>query len=273
MRTRNSAVDVDAALAHLGIVLAAADEVEPPGRIAVVDGLVITVRRAVSVEVRVDDRAGVLGLEGDRFVVTAVLGSMGAALADSAAAGAVLYLTFDDGPHPTYTPQVLDLRAAYGARATFFVLGSEVVQHPGVAARIVGDGHAIGNHTWSHARLPGLSTAALTREVVDTQDAIAAATGTRPACLRPLYGDRDDAVTARVTELGLRMVLWDLDPRDWERPGTAAIVDHVLARARPGSAVLLHDGRRDRQQTVAATAQLLAALTGQGYQLRALPGC
>ncbi|MFU8841315.1 MAG: ubiquitin-like domain-containing protein, partial [Nitriliruptoraceae bacterium] len=89
VRTRTSAVDVDAALAHLGIVLAAADEVEPPGPTAVVDGLVITVRRAVSVEVRVDDRAGVLGLEGDRFVVTAVLDSMGAALADSPAAGAI----------------------------------------------------------------------------------------------------------------------------------------------------------------------------------------
>jgi peptidoglycan-N-acetylglucosamine deacetylase len=187
--------------------------------------------------------------------------------------GAVVYLTFDDGPHPTYTPQLLDLLAAAGARATFFVLGAEVVRSPDLVARMVREGHAVGNHSWSHPRLPRLSPSGLTRELLDTQDAIQRASGVTPACLRPPYGDRDAAVTARAGELGLRMTLWDMDPRDWARPGTDAIVDHVLARVRPGSVVLLHDGQRDREQTVAATAQLLVALTERGYQLRALPGC
>ena len=76
-----------------------------------------------------------------------------------------------------------------------------------------------------------------------------------------------------MAELGLRMTLWDVDPEDWRRPGTDAIVDRVLSRVRPGSVILLHDGRGDRGQTVAATERLLADLTEQGYQLRALPGC
>ncbi|MFO7777060.1 MAG: polysaccharide deacetylase family protein, partial [Nitriliruptoraceae bacterium] len=108
---------------------------------------------------------------------------------------------------------------------------------------------------------------------LDTQSAIERATGTTPACLRPPYGDRNATVNARVAELGLRMALWDVDPQDWRRPGTDAIVDRVLTRVRPGAVILLHDGRRERGQTVAATEQLLSRLTDQGYQLRALPGC
>ncbi len=185
----------------------------------------------------------------------------------------VVYLTYDDGPHPTYPPALLDVLAAYDARATFFVLGSEVERYPAIAARIVREGHAIGNHTWSPPQLTRVSGDVLNREVLDTQSAIQRATGTTPACLRPPYGDRNATVNARVAELGLRMTLWDVDPEDWRRPGTDAIVDRVLARVRPGAVILLHDGRRERGQTVAATERLLAGLTEQGYQLRALPGC
>ena len=184
-----------------------------------------------------------------------------------------VYLTYDDGPHPTYTPALLDLLAAHDAQATFFVLGSEVERYPGIAARIAREGHAIGNHTWSHPQLTTVSGEALRRQVLDTQSVIQRAAGVAPTCLRPPYGDRDATVNARVAELGLRMSLWDVDPHDWRRPGTDAIVDHVLSRVRPGAVILLHDGRRDRGQTVAATKRLLTSLTDQGYQLRALPGC
>lgn len=185
----------------------------------------------------------------------------------------VVYLTYDDGPHPTFTPALLDLLAAYGARATFFALGAEVERYPAIAARIVRDGHAIGNHTWSHPSLTAVAGDVLTRELLDTQSAMQRATGTTPSCLRPPYGDRNATVDARVAELGLRMSLWNVDPQDWRRPGADAIVDHVLARVRPGAVILLHDGRRERGQTVAATERLLAELTEQGYQLRSLPGC
>lgn len=185
----------------------------------------------------------------------------------------VVYLTYDDGPNPSYTPPLLDLLAAYNAQATFFTLGFEVARYPDIAARVVREGHAIGNHTWSHPQLTTVSGDVLSREVLDTQSAIERATGVTPSCLRPPYGDRNATVNARVAELGLRMALWDVDPQDWRRPGTDAIVDRVLSRVRPGAVILLHDGRRERGQTVAATERLLAQLTDQGYQLRALPGC
>lgn len=148
-----------------------------------------------------------------------------------------------------------------------------MTRHPGIAARIVREGHAIGNHTWSHPQLTTVTGEVLNRQVLDTQAAIQRAAGVTPTCLRPPYGDRNATVNARVAELGLRMSLWSVDPQDWMRPGTDTIVDRVLARVRPGAVILLHDGRQNRGQTVAATERLLATLTEQGYQLRALPGC
>ncbi len=185
----------------------------------------------------------------------------------------VVYLTYDDGPHPTYTPALLDLLATYDARATFFALGSEVERYPGVAARIVREGHAIGNHTWSHPSLTTVSGEVLDRQVLDTQSVIQRAAGVTPTCLRPPYGARNATVNARVAELGLRMSMWNVDPEDWRQPGAGAIVDRVLSGVRPGAVILLHDGGQGRGQTVAATERLLANLTEEGYQLRSLPGC
>jgi len=187
--------------------------------------------------------------------------------------GPVVHLTFDDGPNATYTPQVLDLLAAHDARATFFVVGEQVADHPDIAARIVDEGHAIGNHTWSHARLTEVPEATFTREILDTQAIVEEATGTTPSCLRPPFGARDETVNQGAADLGLEMAMWDIDPRDWERPGTDAIVDHVLAEVEPGAVVLLHDGFRDREQTVAATERLLEWLTDQGYRVTPMPGC
>lgn len=187
--------------------------------------------------------------------------------------GPVVHLTFDDGPNATYTPQVLDLLAAYGAQATFFVVGERVADHPDIATRIVDEGHAIGNHTWSHARLTEVPEPTFTSEILDTQAIVEETTGTAPTCLRPPFGARDEAVNQGAADLGLEMAMWDIDPRDWERPGTDTIVERVLAEIEPGAVVLLHDGFRDRGQTVAATERLLEWLTDQGYRLTAMPGC
>ena len=187
--------------------------------------------------------------------------------------GPVVHLTFDDGPNATYTPQVLDLLAAYGAQATFFVVGERVADHPDIAARIVDEGHAIGNHTWSHARLTEVPEPTFASEILDTQAIVEETTGTAPTCLRPPFGARDEAVNQGAADLGLEMAMWDIDPRDWERPGTDTIVERVLAEIEPGAVVLLHDGFRDRGQTVAATERLLEWLTDQGYRMTPMPGC
>jgi peptidoglycan/xylan/chitin deacetylase (PgdA/CDA1 family) len=188
----------------------------------------------------------------------------------------VLYLTFDDGPHGTYTPQVLDTLARYGARATFFVIGKQVPS----ASAIVQDGAASGNyqanHTYGHVDLTTLAQAAFDKEVSDTYSVIRDATGGQDSgrgkllCLRPPFGATNANTGSFAAALGYEVVLWDLDPQDWRQPGAKQIADHVIANARPGAIVLMHDGGGHRDQTVAALDTILSTLSGQGYRFEAL---
>src|SRR5215213_208214 len=139
------------------------------------------------------------------------------ALASGSAA--VVYLTFDDGPTPTWTPRVLDLLARYRARATFFVVGRSAATRPGLVRRAYAAGHGVGNHTWSHRRLTGLRGRSLTAEVGATSAVIGRATGARPRCLRPPYGTVDAASVYQARALGLRLTMWGVDPYDLGRPG------------------------------------------------------
>jgi peptidoglycan/xylan/chitin deacetylase (PgdA/CDA1 family) len=188
----------------------------------------------------------------------------------TAGSAGVVYLTFDDGPTPTWTPQVLDLLARHRAQATFFVLGRNAAAHPHLVQREHAAGHGVGNHTWSHRRLTGLRGGALAAEVDATSTAIQRATGAPVRCLRPPYATVDAASAGQVRALGLRLVLWDVDPSDWRRPGAGAIAGRVLGRVRSGDVVLLHDGGGDRSQTVAALGQVLATLSARGFRFSAL---
>jgi peptidoglycan-N-acetylglucosamine deacetylase len=188
----------------------------------------------------------------------------------AAGSGRVVYLTFDDGPSPEWTPRVLELLARYRARATFFVLGHNAAAYPELVRQEFAAGHGIGNHTWSHRRLTGLDDDQLAAEVSATNAAIQRTTGVPVRCLRPPYATVDAASTARVKGLGLRLVLWDIDTNDYLRPSAAAIARRVLGRVRSGDVILLHDGGGDRSQTVAALEPLLAALSTRGFQLNAL---
>jgi peptidoglycan/xylan/chitin deacetylase (PgdA/CDA1 family) len=192
------------------------------------------------------------------------------ARAPAARSAGVVYLTFDDGPTPAWTPRVLDLLARYRARATFFVVGRSAATWPGLVRRAYAAGHGVGNHTWSHRRLTGFRGAGLTAEVGATSAVIGRATGARPRCLRPPYGTVDAASAYRARALGLRLTMWDVDPYDWRRPGAGVIAGRVLSRVRSGDVVLLHDGGGDRSQTVAALRQVLASLSARGYRFRAL---
>jgi peptidoglycan/xylan/chitin deacetylase (PgdA/CDA1 family) len=182
----------------------------------------------------------------------------------------VVYLTFDDGPTPAWTPRVLELLARYQAQATFFVLGRSAAAHPELIRRQFAAGHGIGNHTWSHRRLTGLTGERLAAEVGPTSAAIQRATGAPVRCLRPPYATVDAASAARVRALGLRLVLWDIDTNDWLRPGAGVIAARVLGRVRSGDVVLFHDGGGDRTQTVAALEQVLATLSARGFRFSAL---
>jgi peptidoglycan-N-acetylglucosamine deacetylase len=182
----------------------------------------------------------------------------------------VVYLTFDDGPTPAWTPRVLELLARYRARATFFVLGRSAAAYPDLVRQEFAAGHGVGNHTWSHRRLTGLTGGQLATEVGTTSAAIQRATGAPVRCLRPPYAVVDAASADRVRALGLRLVLWDIDTYDWRGPGAGVIAGRVLGRVRSGDVVLMHDGGGNRGQTLAALEQVLATLSAKGFRFGAL---
>jgi peptidoglycan/xylan/chitin deacetylase (PgdA/CDA1 family) len=175
-----------------------------------------------------------------------------------------LYLTFDDGPDPTWTPKVLAVLQRYGVPATFFELGVQVKDHPSLPALVRSHGHAIGNHTFSHQSLPGLSGQQLRREIER---------GPAATCLRPPFGAVNGRVRAAAAAAGQRIVLWDVDTRDWSKPGTSHIVQAVLKGAQPGATILMHDAGGDRAETVAALRIVLPRLIQQGYTFATVPGC
>jgi len=156
--------------------------------------------------------------------------------------GPYIALTFDDGPNATLTPKLLDLLAARHLKATFFVVGQNAADHPEVLKRAVREGHEIGNHSWSHPNLGKMSDEAVRRELQKTEDAIVAAIGRKPTLMRPPYG----SITARQKkwiheEFGYRIILWDVDPLDWKRPGPSVVTARILKETRAGSIVLSHD--------------------------------
>jgi peptidoglycan-N-acetylglucosamine deacetylase len=184
-----------------------------------------------------------------------------------------LHLSFDDGPNSVYTAQLLSLLARYDAKAVFFPVGTQVSSGSSLLRRAVADGHRIGNHTWSHPSLAGISESRFRSEITRSQNAIAAATGVRPTCLRPPFGAMDSRTAGRAAALGLSIKLWSVDPQDWRRPGANTIASRVIRNARPGSVVVMHDGGGNRSQTVAAVGQILAHFSAQGYTFTPIPGC
>ncbi|MFR9777763.1 bifunctional polysaccharide deacetylase/glycosyltransferase family 2 protein [Micromonospora sp. MS34] len=184
-----------------------------------------------------------------------------------------LALTFDDGPDPRWTPQILDVLRRYHAHATFFVVGSRVDEHPELVRRILAGGHEIGSHTFTHADLAAVSAWRAGAELSWTRNAIAGVTGREVTLLRLPFS----STTATMTEPQYRAlrdaagsghvaVLADRDARDWERPGVPAIVRAATPQGGAGAVVLMHDGGGDRGQTVAALEQLLPRLSQAGYR-------
>lgn len=178
-------------------------------------------------------------------------------------------ITFDDGPHPTWTPQVLNVLELLQVRATFFVTGQNAARYPGLVAEIQRRGHSVQNHSYTHSDLVTLGNDAIASELRRTDAAIQNAGAPGPHCLRPPYGSYNQRVDLVAEAEGLQLVLWDIDPRDWARPGVPAIVDRAT-QAGSGDIVLLHDGGGNRSQTVEALPEILLQLRDQGYDFQRL---
>ncbi len=163
-------------------------------------------------------------------------------------------LTFDDGPDPTWTPQVLDRLRAARVPATFCVVGTQVRRHPELVRRIVREGHQLCNHSWHHdVDLGRRPVAEIRADLQRTNAAIRAAV---PGAKVPFYRQPGGRWTPEVVkvakQLGMRSLHWTVDPRDWGKPPAETISKRVHSAARPGAVVLLHDGGGDRAATLAA---------------------
>jgi peptidoglycan-N-acetylglucosamine deacetylase len=156
--------------------------------------------------------------------------------------GPYIAMTFDDGPSAALTPKLLDLLASHHIKATFFVLGELVAEHPEIVARAAREGHEIANHSWSHPNLGKMSQENVHSQLQRTDDAIKSATGKSPTLLRPPYGSITEREKRWIhDEFGYDIILWDVDPLDWKRPGPAGVRNRILKETRPGSIVLSHD--------------------------------
>jgi len=178
--------------------------------------------------------------------------------------GPYIAITFDDGPSATLTPKLLDILAAHHIKATFFVIGENVVQHPEIVARAAREGHEIGNHSWSHPNFGKMSDEGVRGQVQRTDDVIKDAAGARPTLLRPPYG----SITARQKrwihdQFGYQIILWDVDPYDWKRPGPSVVRNRILKETQPGSIVLSHD---IHPGTIEAMPSTFDALEAKGFR-------
>lgn len=175
-------------------------------------------------------------------------------------------LTFDDGPHPVLTPQILEILRRYAVPASFFCVGLNAQAYPKIVARAADEGHQVANHTWSHPFLPDLTRDELLCQVDATNQALTEAAGGSNTLVRPPYGARTPELLGWLAEAGMTTVLWDVDATDWAAPGTDVVVDNVATGVTSGSVVLMHDGGGDRTQTVEALPRILEDLLARGYR-------
>ncbi|MBW9095370.1 glycosyltransferase [Microbacterium jejuense] len=201
-----------------------------------------------------------------------VIDPTGRDLRTAAPAARTVALTFDDGPDPRWTPEILRVLREHGATATFFAVGSAVAEHPDLARDIVASGNEIGLHTFTHLDLGAAPQWQQSMELAATQRVIAAATGVGATWFRPPYSSTPAAVTNDVWNAveaagadGYLSVLTTLDTRDWTTPGVDAIVAAGSPPTDDGAVILMHDGGGDRSQTVAALDELLTALDVRGF--------
>lgn len=177
----------------------------------------------------------------------------------------VVALTFDDGPHPEFTPRLLDTLKREGIKATFFMVGRCVVTYPDIVKRMVDEGHEVASHSWSHPLLTSLSNASLDSQMKKTHEAIVKACGVAPVLYRPPYGASRLSQRKRIhDQYGYLSILWDVDPLDWQNPRNSQKVhDRVLAQTTAGSIILCHD---IHETTVDAMPATIRDLKARGLQ-------
>ena len=176
-------------------------------------------------------------------------------------------LTFDDGPWPRYTHQILKVLKQHQVKATFFMVGKELSRRPEIARDVVAQGHVIGNHSWDHSSRPRAAVS----QVKHTDSEIHKQLIIYSHLFRPPYGILKNGMAAQAKKEKHTVVLWSVDSEDWRRPSAAHIAQTVMREVYPGGIILMHDGGGNRAHTVAALSMIIPQLKKQGYKFVTVP--
>ncbi len=180
--------------------------------------------------------------------------------------GGKIALTFDDGPHPRYTPEILSILAEYGVHATFFVVGQNAEYYPALIAQIQAAGHEIGNHSYDHSRLLRADMHTVKDEILHAEAVIYELSDSRTKLFRPPEGMFNEHLIEAARELDYRIILWNIDTRDWDHTPPAAIADHILSQVKSGDIILMHDYIGFDSPTPEALRLVIPALLDENYR-------
>jgi peptidoglycan/xylan/chitin deacetylase (PgdA/CDA1 family) len=179
--------------------------------------------------------------------------------------GKVVALSFDDGPDPRWTPEILAILKDEGIPATFCIVGSSAKRHADLVRAEVAAGHTLCNHTMDHAHMPKRTHDDMVAQLVDSSQVVTAAGVAAPTLFRPPYGELSPDVIQSAHDNHLDVLTWNIDPADYRKPASATIVTRVLAQLKPGGVILMHDGGGERDKTVGALRPLIRTLKAQGW--------
>lgn len=194
------------------------------------------------------------------LLLSLILGSL-AASGHAAPQTKLVAVTIDDGPSLKYVLRAMEAAERHGCKVTFFVTGRWLAQDPQIARRICERGHQIGNHTWDHVALANCPPAKIRDQLKRVNDLIVKSGGKRPTVFRPPYGSHNATVDKIAAELGMKVTMWDIDPRDWARGPGQKTLSTIFSQLKPGRLILIHEVHN----TYEVLDQLFAGLQQRGY--------
>ncbi len=175
-------------------------------------------------------------------------------------------LTFDDGPHPRYTPKILDILAEFGVEATFFAVGANVDAYPDILKRVLAEGHELGNHTYHHYHTVNTNGRILVEDILACNDAIQKCTGEKVHLFRPPEGVFNEDIKKLCEEKGYIIVMWSVDTRDWAHTPIDEICKNVKENVKDGSIILMHDFIGKNSPTPAVLRRIIPMLQESGFE-------
>lgn len=178
----------------------------------------------------------------------------------------VVALTFDDGPDTEYTPPILDILHHYNVKATFMCCGEQIDRNQQILQRMILEGHEIANHTWNHPNLKEIASSEVRRQIEKTSTIIDQIIGQKPRLFRPPYGKMNKKVMKQCKVLGCKVILWDVDSRDWTGILGPQVAANILSGVKKGSIILQHNGGSPLSGTVEALPYIIEILSKQGYR-------